>query len=61
MFDGPHRFRGGLIASGATLCLGFLMFYPRVLSFGVGLGILLLLSEDWGQERIGVRHGQMSL
>ncbi len=37
-----HKIRGALITVLASLALGFLMFYPRVLGFGVGLGVGLL-------------------
>ena len=37
-----HRIRGALITVLAGFALGFLMFYPRVLGFGVGLGVGLL-------------------
>lgn len=36
-----HRTRGAIIAGAGTLALGLLMFLPRTLSIGVGLGIAL--------------------
>lgn len=37
------RLRGILVTAAAGLSLGFLMFYPRVLDFGIGLGVALTI------------------
>ena len=37
-----HRTRGAIIAGAGTLGLGLLMFLPRMLNWGVGLGIALV-------------------
>jgi 4-amino-4-deoxy-L-arabinose transferase-like glycosyltransferase len=39
-----HRARGALIAGIGTIALGVLMFLPRTLSCGVGLGIVLVFA-----------------